>query len=296
MRLFSVVFTIIVITILFGNVLSKIETIEQLENQLKTQKILYEDTIHCQQEYYKSILDSLPLGSPLDTLIISSEFGIRKHPLTLNWRRHPGTDFLADWRDTVYATGYGIIEKSRHNLGYGRSVIIKHISGYKSRYAHLTRYFVKEGDTAFKGQAIGTAGNSGNVSGYHLHYEISRYDKVTDPLVYIKVKATMYHPVEAQCDKDPLITADGSIIDPYKVSDWNWIAVSQDMLKKNGGVFNYGDQVYIKGTHKDGIYTIHDCMNKRKTNQIDFLENIGTSVYRYNDVLLVKLPRKNLAS
>ena len=99
----------------------------------------------------------------------------------------------------------------------------------------------------------------------------------------------MYHPVEEQCDSDPLVTADGSIIDPYQVSSWNWIAVSQDMLKKNGGIFNYGDKVYINGTHKDGIYTIHDCMNRRKSQQIDFLENIGTKQYRYEDIELYVL-------
>ena len=185
MRLFTITLTFIILTFLFGSVLNKITIIEQLQKELNTQKIFYEDTIHCQQEYYKSILDSLPLGSPLDTLIISSEFGIRKHPLTLNWRRHPGTDFLADWRDTVYATGHGIIEKSRRNLGYGRSITIKHINGYKSRYAHLTRYFIREGDQVKKGQPIGTAGNSGNVSGYHLHYEVSRYGKETNPKEYI---------------------------------------------------------------------------------------------------------------
>ena len=107
--------------------------------------------------------------------------------------------------------------------------------------------------------------------------------------VPINVKATMYHPVEAQCDDSPLITADGSRIHPYKVSDWNWIAVSQDLLKKNGGIFDYGDKVYIKGTHKDGIYTIHDCMNKRKTFQIDFLESIGTSQYKYDEIEIFAL-------
>ena len=107
--------------------------------------------------------------------------------------------------------------------------------------------------------------------------------------VPIPVKATMYHPVEAQCDSDPLITADGSRIHPYKVSDWNWIAVSQDLLKKNGGIFDYGDKVYIKGTHKDGVYTIRDCMNKRKTFQIDFLESIGTSQYKYDEIEIFAL-------
>ena len=113
--------------------------------------------------------------------------------------------------------------------------------------------------------------------------------KVDSIPVPINVKATMYHPVEAQCDDSPLITADGSRIHPYKVSDWNWIAVSQDLLKKNGGIFDYGDKVYIKGTHKDGIYTIHDCMNKRKTFQIDILESIGTSQYKYDEIEIYAL-------
>ena len=123
-----------------------------------------------------------------------------------------------------------------------------------------------------------------------LRFEIKdlleRIDSIPTP---IPVKATMYHPVEAQCDDTPLITADGSRICPINVSDWNWIAVSQDLLKKNGGIFDYGDQVYVKGTHKDGIYTIHDCMNKRKTNQIDILESIGTSQYKYDQIEIFAL-------
>ena len=96
----------------------------------------------------------------------------------------------------------------------------------------------------------------------------------------------MYHPVEAQCDDTPLITADGSKICPINVSDWNWIAVSQDLLYKNGGFLNYGDKVYIKGTHRDGIYTVRDCMNKRKTYQFDILESIGTTQYKYDEIEL----------
>ena len=107
--------------------------------------------------------------------------------------------------------------------------------------------------------------------------------------VPIPVKATMYHPVEAQCDDTPLITADGSRICPINVSDWNWIAVSQDLLIKNGGFLNYGDKVYVKGTHKDGVYTVRDCMNKRKTFQIDILESIGTSQYKYDEVEIFAL-------
>jgi len=115
---------------------------------------------------------------------------------------------------------------------------------------------------------------------------LRKVDSIPKP---INVRATMYHPVEAQCDDTPLITADGSKICPISVSEWNWIAVSQDLLKKNGGIFDYGDKVYVKGTHKDGVYTIRDCMNKRKKFQIDILESIGTSQYKYDEIEIFAL-------
>jgi len=135
------------------------------------------------------IMDELPLGSPLDTLEISSNYGSRKNHETQKWEYHPGMDFLADWRDTVYATGAGIIEKSGHISGYGRTIVISHTSGYKSKYAHLTRYFVRRGDTVKRGDPIGTAGNTGYSRGYHLHYEVMRvhngYNKIANPKEYI---------------------------------------------------------------------------------------------------------------
>ena len=130
-----------------------------------------------------------------------------------------------------------------------------------------------------------------------LYYEDGTWDSVKIPVQddnydmdcghTLDVRATMYHPVEAQCDSTPLITADGSIIDPYKVSDWNWIAVSRDLLVSGGGCLNYGDSVYVIAGHKTGWYHIHDTMHKRKRNQIDFLESIGTSVYLYKEAELI---------
>ena len=127
--------------------------------------------------------------------------------------------------------------------------------------------------------------------------QIDNMQDTTPEIIFKEVKATMYHPVEAQCDDTPLITADGSKIDPYKVSSWNWIAVSQHMLTRNGGPLNYGDTVYVFGTdHKDGMYVIKDCMNKRKRNQIDFLESLGTPQYRYDNVVIARFPQGDLAS
>ena len=103
----------------------------------------------------------------------------------------------------------------------------------------------------------------------------------------IEVKATMYHPVEAQCDDTPLNTADGSRIDHYQVSSWNWIAVSQDLLWFNDGPIRYGDTVYVIAGHKTGYYIVRDAMNKKWTNRIDFLESTGIEVYRYNKAELI---------
>ena len=127
--------------------------------------------------------------------------------------------------------------------------------------------------------------------------QIDDMQDTTPEIIFKQVKATMYHPVEEQCDDTPLITADGSKINPYEVSNWNWIAVSQHMLKRNGGPLDYGDTVYVFGTkHKDGMYIVKDCMHRRKTNQIDFLESLNTPQYRYDNVVIAKFPQYNLDS
>ena len=138
--------------------------------------------------HYDSLLNivgSLPLGSPLDTLVISSNYGWRKNPVRLGWQMHAGTDYLAAWYDTVYATGSGVVNKTHWMGGYGRCIVIEHAWGYQSRYAHLYKYLVKKGDTVQKGQPIARAGNSGAVTGAHLHYEIRRDGKSANPSLFM---------------------------------------------------------------------------------------------------------------
>ena len=134
---------------------------------------------------YHNLLDSLPLGSPLDTLAVSSDYGWRRKPLGVGWQMHSGIDYLAAWHDTVYATGSGVVSKAKWNSGYGRCVILEHVGGYQSCYAHLYKYFVNPGDNVEKGQPIGRAGNSGPVTGPHLHYEVRRNSISTNPSQYI---------------------------------------------------------------------------------------------------------------
>ena len=151
--------------------------IDSALNELRKLNLHYDSLLN--------IVDSLPLGSPLDSLKISSEYGWRRSPFNVGWQMHGGTDYMAAWHDTVYATGAGIISKSNWIGGYGRCIIIDHAWGYESKYAHLHKYFVRAGDTVHKGQAIARAGNSGAVTGPHLHYEVRRNGKTTNPSLFM---------------------------------------------------------------------------------------------------------------
>ena len=103
----------------------------------------------------------------------------------------------------------------------------------------------------------------------------------------ITVYATMYHPVVGQCDDTPDITADQTKIPNIdSCSHLNWLAVSQDLLWFNDGPIRYGDTVYVEAGHKTGYYIVRDAMNKRFKKNIDFLESVGTSAYRYKNATL----------
>lgn len=89
------------------------------------------------------------------------------------------------------------------------------------------------------------------------------------------VTATAYQAVAAQTDDEPFVTADNSFIKPGYSSKLHWLAVSQDLLVHWGGKIKYGDQVQVCGVSPelDGLYTVHDTMNKRHHHCIDILSN-----------------------
>lgn len=89
------------------------------------------------------------------------------------------------------------------------------------------------------------------------------------------VTATTYWPEADQTDSDPMETADGSTIPVRHSSRTRWIAVSRDLLAPWGGPFRYGDQVRVRGISAalDGVYTIHDTMNRRHRHCVDVLVN-----------------------
>ena len=105
----------------------------------------------------------------------------------------------------------------------------------------------------------------------------------------MNVTVTMYEPVRYQTDSTPNILADGTRIRVQKASEYRFIAVSRNLLKRHGGWLDYGDFVLLKGTnHKDGVYQVRDTMNKRFGNRIDILESPGVRPYKFDKASIVK--------
>ena len=136
---------------------------------------------------WKELFLSLPLSSPLDTLIVTSPYGWRINPKTELREHHDGVDLLAGPWDKVYSTGNGIVVRANWYKGLGNCIVIKHEDGYRSLYGHLSKIEVENGQSVLRGEHIGIAGNTGYTAGYHLHYEIYKDNNRTDPIKYINI-------------------------------------------------------------------------------------------------------------
>ncbi len=118
-----------------------------------------------------------------------------------------------------------------------------------------------------------------------------KIDELTDGvrLDGLDVVVTMYHPVKHQTDRTPNILADGTKITIHKASEYNYVAVSRNLLKRWGGWLDYGDFIVLSGTDgKDGVYQVKDTMNKRFVNRIDILESPGTKPYKFTSAKIKK--------
>ena len=108
---------------------------------------------------------------------VSSEFGMRIHPVHGDRRMHCGIDLAVDIGEPVMASADGQVEFASRRGGYGNLVIIDHLNEFKTRYAHLSRIKVREGDYVKRGDIIGLVGKTGVVTGPHLHYEVRILDE-----------------------------------------------------------------------------------------------------------------------
>ncbi|MBQ6772779.1 MAG: peptidoglycan DD-metalloendopeptidase family protein [Synergistaceae bacterium] len=117
---------------------------------------------------------------------ISSNYGYRIHPILKRKILHTGIDIAAPNGTPVKAAAAGEVLFDGWLRGYGRVVILDHGRDYSTLYAHLSSSLVKEGQVVRAGATIARVGKTGNVTGYHLHFEVRKGSYVQNPLDYLK--------------------------------------------------------------------------------------------------------------
>ena len=124
------------------------------------------------------------MKTPINGARLSSRFGKRRHPISGYTRLHKGTDFAAPTGTPIYAAGNGVVERASRYGGYGHYIRIRHSKGYKTAYAHLSRYArgIRSGRRVRQGEVIGYVGSTGASTGPHLHYEVYKNGRAVDAM------------------------------------------------------------------------------------------------------------------
>jgi len=113
--------------------------------------------------------------------VVSSNFGMRTHPIKQSKEFHNGMDISTYEGAPVYPAADGEVSYVGKSDSYGNFVEVKHDDGIVSRYAHLHSHLVKEGDTVKTSRPFAFVGNSGRSTAAHLHFELLRDGKALNP-------------------------------------------------------------------------------------------------------------------
>lgn len=128
---------------------------------------------------------SIPSRNPLQAEVMTSGFGMREHPVLGGRRAHTGVDLAAPVGTPVYATADGVVSKAAWFGGYGLFISLEHGGALQTRYGHMSRLNVAEGQTVRKGEVIGYVGSTGRSTGPHLHYEVRVDGTAVNPVPYM---------------------------------------------------------------------------------------------------------------
>jgi murein DD-endopeptidase MepM/ murein hydrolase activator NlpD len=139
----------------------------QMENRTDQLGVL-EAQLFEQAVKKKSMPTMMPVSAPFN----ASGFGYRIDPFTGQQAMHEGIDFITDAGTTVVAAAGGVVQFAGFHPQYGNVVDIDHGNDLVTRYAHLSKVLVKEGDMLQRGRRIAESGNTGRSTGPHLHFEV----------------------------------------------------------------------------------------------------------------------------
>ena len=128
---------------------------------------------------------SIPSIMPLSGEHMTSGFGMRWHPVIGGRRQHKGVDLASPIGTPIHATADGTVAMAERFGGYGLYVQIEHGGSLETRYGHMSRIAVAEGQQVRKGDVIGYVGTTGRSTGPHLHYEVRVDGTAVNPIPYM---------------------------------------------------------------------------------------------------------------
>lgn len=111
---------------------------------------------------------------------VTSGFGTRSSPR--GKRFHAGIDIQARRGTPVRAPAAGTVIFAGWRNGYGKTIVVDHGDRLQTRYAHLSKFSVRLGQTVQAGATLGLTGATGHNSGPHLHYEVWEAERPVDPM------------------------------------------------------------------------------------------------------------------
>lgn len=138
----------------------------------------------------------MPSIFPLKDVIdfrVSSAYGVRNHPIEKKTKFHHGIDLACKKGTYVVAAANGVVRKIYFsNYGYGHNIIMDHQFGFRTRYGHLSFILVKKGQYVRQGELIAMVGSTGASTGAHLHFEVIKNNKHTNPSAYFFLKRNLF--------------------------------------------------------------------------------------------------------
>ena len=132
----------------------------------------------------KDLYRTTPAGWPADGRI-SSSYGIRRHPVRDELRPHTGLDISVPPDSEVRATADGIVSFAGWTEGSGIVVVVEHGHGFRTAYAHNGKATVRVGLRVARGETIALSGSTGLSTGPHVHYEVWKNGRHTDPAAFL---------------------------------------------------------------------------------------------------------------
>jgi len=132
------------------------------------------------QKELDRLIASVPSSMPAEGRVTSG-VGVRPSPWTGKPEFHSGLDIPKPVGTSVYATADGVVESAGIFNGNGQTVVLDHGQGITTRYMHLSKIQIKNGDRVRKGEQIAESGNTGRTTSPHLHYEVRINGVPIDP-------------------------------------------------------------------------------------------------------------------